>query len=111
MFTTLTRKLGIRGIELVELYDIEPWAVEHLKPHGLIFCFLWNKDHCHKAADLDDPSAENVFFANQLSDDACASLALLNTILNCPNVDIGDKLREFKEDTLLMSPMVCFIAS
>jgi ubiquitin carboxyl-terminal hydrolase L5 len=68
----LTRKLGIRGLEVIELYDIEPWAVDHLSPRGLIFCFQWHKD-IHLPSEFADPAAEKVWFANQLIDDACAS--------------------------------------
>lgn len=102
----MTRKLGIRNIEVVEMYDIEPWAVDHLNPRGLIFCFLWRKDS-HRPTEFDDPAAERVWFANQLSDDACASHAILNVVLNCPDIDIGSNLRMFKQDTENMSPVVC----
>ncbi|KAG6917208.1 hypothetical protein DXG01_003413 [Tephrocybe rancida] len=105
VFTSLTRKLGARNIELVEMYDIEPWAVDHLNPHGLIFCFLWRKD-AHRPADFDDPAAERVWFANQLSDDACASHAILNVLLNCPDIDLGGELRDFRQDTERMSPVM-----
>ncbi len=79
--------------------------MDHLKPHGLIFCFLWSKDS-HRPTDFDDPAAERVWFANQLSNDACATHAILNVILNCPDIDIGDQLRSFKADTLAMSSVV-----
>ncbi|TFK25854.1 ubiquitin C-terminal hydrolase [Coprinopsis marcescibilis] len=105
VFTSLVRKLGIRGIELVEVYGIEPWALDHLKPHGLIFCFLWHKD-THRAADFDDPAADTVWFANQLSDDACATHAILNVVLNCPGIDIGEDLARFKQETEQMSPVM-----
>ena len=86
------------------MYDIEPWAVDHLNPHGLIFCFMWHKDS-HRPADFDD-AAERVWFANQLSDDACATQAILNVLLNCPDIDIGEELRNFKAETRSMSPVV-----
>ncbi|KAK0447444.1 ubiquitin C-terminal hydrolase [Desarmillaria tabescens] len=103
VFTSLTRKLGVKHLEIVEVYDIEPWAVDHLHPYGLVFCFRWRKD-THRPADFKDPAAEHVWFANQLSDDACASQALLNILFNCASVDIGTELREFKEHTKEMSP-------
>jgi ubiquitin carboxyl-terminal hydrolase L5 len=31
---------------------------------------------------------------------------MLNVVLNCPDVDIGDELRNFREDTEGMSPVV-----
>ncbi|KAF9472727.1 cysteine proteinase [Pholiota conissans] len=105
VFTSLTRRLGIRRLELVELYDIEPWAVDHLSPYGLIFCFMWRKD-THRPTDFNDPAAERVWFANQLSDDACATHAILNVLLNCPSIDIGDELRAFRKETEHMSPVM-----
>ncbi|PBK62648.1 cysteine proteinase [Armillaria solidipes] len=103
VFTSLTRKLGVKHLEIVEVYDIEPWAVDHLHPYGLVFCFRWRKDP-HRPTDFKDPAAEHVWFANQLSDDACASQAILNILFNCSNVDIGTELSEFKEYTREMSP-------
>ncbi|KAK0234740.1 hypothetical protein EDD85DRAFT_792749 [Armillaria nabsnona] len=32
VFISLTRKLGVKHLEIVEVYDIEPWAVDHLHP-------------------------------------------------------------------------------
>ncbi|KII90338.1 hypothetical protein PLICRDRAFT_173773 [Plicaturopsis crispa FD-325 SS-3] len=103
VFTSLTRKLGIRGLEVVEVYGIDPHEIDHLGPRGLIFCFLWRKDN-HRPTDFEDPAAERVWFANQLIDDACASLAILNIALNCPEVDIGDELKLFRADTERMTP-------
>lgn len=47
-----------------------------------------------------------MWFANQLSDDACASLALLNIALNCPDLAIGEELTAFRNETEGMSPVV-----
>ncbi|KAF5350910.1 hypothetical protein D9758_010490 [Tetrapyrgos nigripes] len=106
VFTSLTRKLGIKNIDFVELYDIEPWAVDHLKNlHGLILCFHYAKDS-HRPADFEDPAAERVWFANQLSDDACATLAILNVVFNCPSLDIGPTLESFKTETSQMSSVI-----
>lgn len=110
VFTSLTRRLGIRGLELIELYDIEPWATDHLSPRGLIFCFMWRRD-AHRPTDFGDPAAERVWFANQLSDDACATHAILNVVLNCPGVDLGEELRMFRKETEHMSPVVRLLLS
>jgi len=105
VFSSLTREFGVKGVELVELYDIEPWAVDHLDPYGLIFCFTWHKDN-HRPTDFDDPAAERVWFANQLSYDACATHAILNVLFNCPDLDLGPELREFRQETQSFSPVV-----
>lgn len=101
----MTRGFGVKRAELVELYDIEPWAVDHLDPYGLIFCFTWRKD-VHRPTDFDDPAADHVWFANQLSDDACATHAILNVLFNCPDIDLGDELTDFREQTQEFSSVV-----
>lgn len=105
VFSSLTRGLGVKRVEVVELYDIEPWAVEHLDPYGLVLCFTWHKD-THRPTDFDDPAAERVWFANQLSDDACATHAILNVLFNCPDLELGDELENFRKETQGFSPVV-----
>ncbi|KAF5393718.1 hypothetical protein D9757_000075 [Collybiopsis confluens] len=101
VFTCLIRKLGVAKLSLVELYDIEPWAIDHLKPHGLIFCFNWRDDLHQQTSEFESP--EKVWFANQLSADACGTFALLNVLLNCPAVKLGRRLEEFRDETKEMS--------
>ncbi|KAH9895837.1 cysteine proteinase [Cubamyces lactineus] len=111
VFTTLLRKLGVEGLSVVELYSVEPYETDHLNPYGLIFCYLCD-DGADTAKDLDpsedfdDPDARSIWFANQLSDDACASQAILNVLLNCKNVRLGAYLKEFAADTEAMSPVM-----
>lgn len=105
VFSSLTRGLGVERVEVVELYDIEPWAVDHLDPYGLIFCFTWHKD-AHRPTDFEDPTAERVWFANQLSDDACATHAILNVLFNCPDIQLGTELETFRNETQEFSPVV-----
>ncbi|EIN09393.1 cysteine proteinase, partial [Punctularia strigosozonata HHB-11173 SS5] len=105
VFTTLVRALGIPKVEVVELYDIEPWATDHLgSPIGLIFCFLYQKDK-HRPREFRDSAGERLWFANQLCEDACASQALLNIVFNT-DVEIGGTLAAFKADTMEMSPVM-----
>ncbi|TEB18767.1 cysteine proteinase [Coprinellus micaceus] len=99
VFTSLVRGLGVMGVEFIEVYGIEPWAMDHLEPYGLVLCFLWRKDS-HRPADFDDPAAE------KLSDDSCATHAILNVLLNCPGIDVGPELEAFKLETEEMSPLM-----
>ncbi|CAL1702373.1 unnamed protein product [Somion occarium] len=109
VFTMLMRKLGVHGLEVMELYDIEPWAVDHLDPHGLIFCYLCADENGTEDEDVQDdcdapdPDAQDIWFANQLSDDACASQAMLNIIFNCRGVQLDPSLHRFHMDTEKMS--------
>jgi ubiquitin carboxyl-terminal hydrolase L5 len=106
VFTTLIRKLGIKHLQFEEVYDIQtPHALSSLSPKALVLCFVWKHDK-HHPTEFDDPAAKQIWFANQLSDDACASLAILNVINNLDDVDAGEVLRRFKEETLEMSSVV-----
>ena len=93
-------------MEVAELYSIEPWAVNNLKPRGLIFCYAYQEENRSRHDELPDPTAERVWFANQVIDDACASQAILNVLFNCPGVDIGQQLGMFKRETSELSPVV-----
>ncbi|KAI0739428.1 cysteine proteinase [Daedaleopsis nitida] len=111
VFTTLIRKLGVRGLEVTELYSVEAFATDHLNPYGLIFCYLCEdgsttKNDFDSSDELEDPDARAVWFANQLSDDACSSQAILNVLLNCKGVDLGPELKEFAADTEKMTPVM-----
>ena len=110
-FTALIRKLGVRGLEVTELYSVEPFETDHINPYGLVFCYLCDDDSKVKNEfgdedDLEDPDARSVWFANQLSDDACASQAILNVLFNCKGIELGPELRDFASDTEKMSPVV-----
>ena len=89
---------------------MEAFATDHLNPYGLVFCYLCEdeaaKDKFGPVDGLEDPDARPVWFANQLSEDACSSQAILNVLLNCKGIDIGPELREFASDTEKMSPVV-----
>lgn len=98
---------------MTEIYDIEPWAIEHLNPRGLIFCFPCDDESDSKRAtarnedvEYPDPDAENVWYAHQLSTDTCASQAILNVVLNLNGVEMSPELRNFAVDTAKMSPVV-----
>lgn len=104
VFTSLIRKLGVRGIEVKEVYDIQPWGLDSLKSKGLILCFTWKDEKNHTHNFLDNEARDKIWFANQLIDDACASLAILNVLLNVPSIDLGPDIEHFKTETVDMSP-------
>ncbi|KAJ3501140.1 hypothetical protein NLJ89_g9475 [Agrocybe chaxingu] len=82
-----------------------PFAVIESDP-GVFTSLTRRLGDAHRPADFDDPAAERVWFANQLSDDACATHAILNVLLNCPHVDVGEDLRAFRRETEGMSPVM-----
>ncbi|KAG9001634.1 hypothetical protein FRB90_011581 [Tulasnella sp. 427] len=112
IFTTVMRRLGIRRCEAAEVYSIEPDGLSHLDQiYGLIFCSqvqAESKLNMHDLAE-DPPGSEDVdfreiWFANQLIHNACATQAILNVVFNCPQLVIGQKLQQFRDFTRNMGP-------
>ncbi|KAL7951211.1 hypothetical protein V8C42DRAFT_303417 [Trichoderma barbatum] len=97
-FNTILQDLGVKDVKVQELFSIDQsWLDTLLKPvYGLIFLFEYTPD-----VDEDEGEDEtgSLWFANQTTNNACATFALLNIVMNAPDVELGDQLREFKEAT------------
>ena len=72
--------------------------------YGLIFLFKWQQEPAaEKREPLTDYDPE-LFFANQVINDACATYALLSILMNrAKDLDIGDELRNVKDFTVGLS--------
>lgn len=95
VFTELISKIGVKGVQVSEVYELDSGAMESMKPvYGLIFLFKWIKDDKDNRATLNIPE---VFFAKQVISNACATQAILNVLLNRPDIDLGPILTNYKE--------------
>jgi len=81
-----------------EIWSLDSESFKNLEPiHGLIFLFKWVQE--------DEPSGkvvldrENIFFAKQVINNACATQAILSLLMNLDHEDIklGETLTNFKE--------------
>ena len=99
VFTELISKIGVKNTCVEEVYSLEDTILlKQMSPiYGLIFLFKWNKDP-EKRETLQYYD-QDLFFANQVISDACASQAILAVLLNCPDIDVGPELKSFKEFT------------
>lgn len=77
----------------------------HSPVYGVIFLFKYQSssgtDDSANVQDgrFDFEATENVFFANQVIQNACATQAILSVLLNRPDIEVGTELREFREFT------------
>ncbi|CAG2109707.1 unnamed protein product [Medioppia subpectinata] len=97
VFTELIRGFGVNGVQVEELYSLSADCFVNLKPiHGLIFLFKWMPSTEPEGNVVDD---ERVFFAKQVINNACATQAIINILLNCGHEDIqlGQTLTDLKE--------------
>ncbi|KAH8706793.1 hypothetical protein BGZ61DRAFT_350599 [Ilyonectria robusta] len=101
-FNIILRDLGVKHVKAQEIFTIDQDSLDILpKPVlGLIFLFQYVPGH----DDVDqDEDTSDVWFANQTTDNACATIALLNIIMNADGIDLGQNLRDFKESTKHLS--------
>jgi ubiquitin carboxyl-terminal hydrolase L5 len=107
VFSDLLDAMGVRGLELTELYDLSTDSLRALSPVGLLFLFKYSRSA--NAGVVEDGSAPDApWFANQTVNNACGTQALLHIVLNAdPAVhafQLGDTLTAFKEFTAGLPP-------
>ncbi|KAF2177881.1 cysteine proteinase [Zopfia rhizophila CBS 207.26] len=103
-FSVMVREMGVKGVSVREVVALDPELLTFLpKPiYGLILLFRYRvvgeqsqKPNC----------PNNVWFANQMPvQNSCATLAMINILLNTKDVDIGENLRQFKDFTQDFTP-------
>ncbi|CAJ0866757.1 3260_t:CDS:2 [Entrophospora sp. SA101] len=104
VFTELIRAFEVKDVQVEEVWSLDNQTLEDLKylpVYGLIFLFKWqggnDSSQLHPEADLS--LDENVYFAKQVINNACATQAILSILLNCPGIDLGPELQKFKDFT------------
>ncbi|EAT80515.1 ubiquitin carboxyl-terminal hydrolase [Parastagonospora nodorum] len=102
-FSVILREMGVKDVAVREVFAMDP-AILDMVPHpihGLIFLFRY-REFGNEDQATDAP--EDVWFCNQLpAQNSCGTLAMLNIIMNKPELDIGEHLVQFKDFTQDMS--------
>lgn len=100
VFTELVETLGVRGVEFKEVIGLDEDSLGQMgEVLGLVSLFKYRGEN-HKKQSMDS-SPDNVFFAKQVIDNACATQAILSVLLNlkADQIELGDELGQFKEFT------------
>ena len=105
--------INIFAVQVEEIYDLqrEP-LVEGGQCYGAIFLFRWIDDRRSRRKIVDEQElyvkdeevVNNIFFAQQIIPNSCATHALVSILLNCPSLKLGVTLSELKYHTNGMSP-------
>jgi len=108
VFTSLIESFGVENAQLTELWSLDEDTLQRLvndygKVHGLIFLFKW-QSHQPQTSDgeqdstdsrkplIGDEAPSDLFFAKQVTTNACATQAILSVLLNA--ADGGDVMEE-----------------
>ncbi|ETN75613.1 ubiquitin carboxyl-terminal hydrolase, family 1 [Necator americanus] len=97
VFTEMLRGFGVEGVQVEELHSLSEEETANYNPiYGLIFLFKWRPG--------EDPIGEpvdtsNVFFAQQVITNACATQAIINLLMNVSDtkVKLGPVLEEYRD--------------
>ncbi|CAG7821720.1 unnamed protein product [Allacma fusca] len=110
LFTLLLEDFGVEGVQVEEIYDLQK-PIEG-SVYGFIFLFRWIEERRSRRKIIDDTDSfvrdedvvNNIFFAQQMVPNSCATHALVSVLLNCPNLGLGTTLSRLKQHTVGMNP-------
>jgi hypothetical protein len=105
VFTQLLQEIGVQGLQVDDLYSLDPETLESLQPiHAFIFLFKWvaatdesqgvKDEEAVKRTGGQVVSAEEssdcgVFYANQVIGNSCGSVAVVNAVSPVTYYDHG----------------------
>ena len=104
VFTELIKNIGVKGVQVDEIIDLDVLENDNEPVYGLIFLFKYLQNSGYKPNVLSfwDP---DLFFAKQEVQNACATQAILGILLNNEDkLDIGPTLKELKSFSAQMDP-------
>ncbi|EDO32776.1 predicted protein [Nematostella vectensis] len=110
IFTLLIEEFGVKGAQVEEIYDLSKPMKGHV--YGFIFLFKWIEERRsrRKIQHIDESFVENeeivndIFFAQQVIPNSCATHALLSVLLNCPHIDLGENVSKLKDFSKNFNP-------
>ncbi|KAH0809163.1 ubiquitin carboxyl-terminal hydrolase calypso [Tenebrio molitor] len=110
LFSLLLEDFGVKGVQVEEIYDIH-------KPldgpvYGFIFLFRWMEERRSRRKIVeqtevfvrDEEIVNEIFFAQQMVPNSCATHALVSVLLNCADLHLGTTLERLRTHTRGMSP-------
>ena len=104
VFSELIKNIGVKGVQVDEIIDMDTLELDNEPVYGLIFLFKYMQKNEYKPNVLTTWD-NDLFFAKQEVQNACATQAILGILLNnTDKLDIGPTLTELKTFTDGMDP-------
>ncbi|KAF2018515.1 cysteine proteinase [Aaosphaeria arxii CBS 175.79] len=105
-FSVMLREMGVTDVTVKEVYVVDPDCLRSDLPqpvYGIVMCYRYRHFDSHKQTQA---CPEMIWFANQLpAQNSCATLALINILMNAEDVTLDDSLAEFKKFTQDLPPL------
>jgi ubiquitin carboxyl-terminal hydrolase L5 len=104
VFTELIKNIGVKGVQVDEVVDLDSLESNTDQVYGLIFLFKYMRNNGYTPQVLSHWD-DDLFFAKQVVNNACATQAILGVLMNnSDKIDIGDTLKELKSFSNGMDP-------
>ena len=114
VFTSLIESFGVKNVELSELYSLDDDSLSNLvdefgKVYGLVFLFKWDNslgvDNKRKPM-VGDEMPSDLFFAKQVTHNACATQAILSVLINAPHDESETQSNDDEKGNLILGSML-----
>ena len=103
VFTEMLQRFGVQGLAVREFITCDELLTISGKFYGLILLFKWKESSMKRQVLFPDSSP--LYFAKQVVNNACATQAIVNVLLNFPTeILLGDALTQFLDFTAGLDP-------
>ncbi|KAL7703087.1 ubiquitin carboxyl-terminal hydrolase [Lotmaria passim] len=105
VFTEMIQMVGVKGVSVEDLLVLDASMLQQYEHvYGLVLLFKWQS--AEQAAPLGTVVRDApVFFAKQVIENACATLAIVNTLCNYGNqIELGPKMQQYLSFSQAMDP-------
>ncbi|GAA98911.1 uncharacterized protein L969DRAFT_538714 [Mixia osmundae IAM 14324] len=104
VFSAILWELGVKGVEVEELYGLDAALLEDLQPQAFIFLFKYlGGERAPARAGRQDTNFRG-YFAHQVIENACGTLAILNATMNLNLTQLGPELSNLKDFSSQLDP-------
>ncbi|TVY43866.1 Ubiquitin carboxyl-terminal hydrolase isozyme L5 [Lachnellula occidentalis] len=106
LFNFILRENGVEDARVQEVLSLDTEMLAELPQpiYGFIFLFRYRDEDDEIEAEDPPKCPRHVWFANQTTSNACATVALLNIVMNVPEINLGEALASFKQNTQGLKP-------
>ncbi|KAF3047542.1 hypothetical protein E8E12_010173 [Didymella heteroderae] len=104
-FSAILKDMGVRDIKIEELVSLHPEYLQDNPIPGTSYGLIFLYQYRDQGSSVQPDASSHVWFANQLpAQNSCATLAMINILMNNDEVEIGEHLQQFKDFTKDLNP-------
>lgn len=105
VFSIVLNEWGLDNVRVDDVFEIDQlFNYSHVDLLGLVFLSRWEPQDIAVTVNAGEPIQKTKpWFANQISKFSCGSVAMMNIIMNAPELPLSPELAQFYKTTKLLS--------